>query len=73
MERPKLIAGFTKGRLKLVLLRVALSCHLSAIRFSVEILSRTVVKGGVQVHPDLCLRISGIHRGWRWFGQIQSD
>src|SRR5580698_7600454 len=63
------IAGLAIRRFELIELRVALAGEFSFRSFAVEIGSRTVVEGGVQIDPNLCIRVPVVLRGWRGLGQ----
>ena len=56
----KLIASLARRRLKLVLLRIPLSSQLATFRLAIEISARTIIESGMEVYPDLSLRITNI-------------
>lgn len=64
-----LVAGLAVGGLKLVLLGVSLGGVLAFRSRAIQIGARTIVERGLQVHPNLYLRIAHILWSGRRLGQ----
>src|ERR1700687_313891 len=70
-EAHALPASLPVGRLKLVLLSVALGCTLSVRGLAKQLTAGAVVKGSMDVDPHLCFRISQVEGHGRRFRQSQ--
>ena len=64
-----LVAGLAVGGFKLVLLGVALGCVLAFGSRAIQISAGTIIERGLQVHPDLYIRIAQVLRSRRRLGQ----
>ena len=61
-------AGFSVGGLKLILLRIPLRGHPSVRSLAVQLAAGAVVERGMDVDPNLSVRVAHVDRDGRGFG-----